>query len=67
MTIEEFIFNTPLYHEIDQTKGYRDIISSLVKQDTSIELEGYNPIKKCDTTYYLHKGMGNIQEYSNYI
>lgn len=67
MTIEEFIFDTPLYHEINHSNGYDDIITSLVKQDETIEIEGYNPIKKCDTTYYLHKGMGNLQRYSNSI
>ena len=67
MTIGEFVFNTPLYQKIDQTNGYNHIISSLSKQDKSIEFEGYNPIKKCDTTYYLHKGIGDIQAYSDYF
>lgn len=67
MTIEEFVFDTPLYQVINHNNGYDDFISSLVKQDPSIEIEGYNPIKKCDTTFYLHKGMGNLKKYSNSI
>ena len=67
MTIEEFVFDTPLYQVINHNNGYDDFISSLVEQDPSIEIEGYNPIKKCDTTFYLHKGMGNIRRYSNSI
>ena len=35
------------------------------EQDASITLDGYNPIKKIDTTYYLEKGMGDLLEYSN--
>lgn len=64
MTIEDFIFNTPLYHEINQKNGYDDIIESFVKQNETLEIEGYNPIKKCDTTFYLYKGIGNLQRYS---
>lgn len=66
MTLEEFVFDTPLYHIIDHTKGYNDIITSLIKQDSTIEIEGYNPVKKCETTYYIHKGIANIQRYSDY-
>lgn len=66
MTLEEFVFDTPLYHIIDHTKGYNDIITSLIKQDPTIEIEGYNPVKKCETTYYIHKGIANIQKYSDF-
>ena len=64
MTIEEFVFDTPLYHMIDHTNGYDDIITSLVKRDETIEIEGYNPIKKRETTYYIHKGIANVQRYT---
>ena len=67
MTLEDFIFNTPLYHKIDTNNGYDDIITSLVKHDNGIEIEGYNPLKKCDTTYYIHKGMAEVQQYSTTI
>lgn len=66
MTLEEFVFDTPLYHIIDHTKGYNDIITSLIRQDSTIEIEGYNPVKKCETTYYIHKGIANIQRYSDF-
>lgn len=66
MTIEEFVFNTPLYHIIDQTNGYNDIIKSLIKQNPNIEIEGYNPVKKRETTYFIHKGIANIQQYSDF-
>lgn len=66
MTIEEFVFNTPLYHVVRQGSGFEHLAQLLVKQNKEIEIEGYNPIKKCDTTYYLHKGIGELQQYSNF-
>ena len=66
MTLEEFVFNVPLYQKIKGDNGYGDIITSLIKQDQNTQLEGYNPIKKCDTTYYIYKGIGNLQKYSEY-
>lgn len=65
MTLEEFVFNIPLYHKVDKDNGYNDIITKLVSQNESITIEGYNPVKKTDTTYFLYKGIGNLQEYSN--
>lgn len=65
MTLEEFVFNIPLYQKVDKDSGYNDIITKLVSQNESITIEGYNPVKKIDTTYYLYKGIGNLQEYSN--
>lgn len=65
MTLEEFVFDTPLYQKIDNDNGYGEIVAKLGEQDASITLDGYNPIKKIDTTYYLEKGMGDLLEYSN--
>lgn len=67
MELEEFVFNTPLYQRIGKDNGYSEIVSKLGKQDASITLDGYNPIKKTDTTFYLEKGIGNLLEYSNSI
>lgn len=67
MTLEEFVFNLPLYQRVNEVNGYGDIITSLEKQNVRIELEGYNPIKKCDTTYYIHKGIGDLQQYSDSV
>lgn len=67
MTLEEFVFNVPLYDKIDATNGYNDIIKSLIKQDYNTIINGYNTLKKCETTFYLHKGISNLQQYTNYI
>lgn len=67
MTLEEFVFNIPLYDKIDATNGYNDIIKSLIKQDYNTIINGYNTLKKCETTFYLHKGISNLQQYTSYI
>lgn len=66
MTIEEFVFNIPLYQVVRQESGFEHLAQLFVKQNKEIEIEGYNPIKKCDTTYYLHKGIGEVQKYTTF-
>ena len=59
MTLEEFIFNLPLYHKIDGTNGYNDIIEDLRQESHAVIIEGYNSIRKKDSTFFLKKGLGN--------
>jgi len=60
MTLEEFVFNVPLYHVIDVNTGYNDIIKPLQRKNKSITVEGYNPIHKKDSTFYLERGLGEL-------
>ena len=67
MTLEEFVFNIPLYHKIDVTNGYDDIIQQLNgvnNLSSSVTIDGYNPLNKKDTTYRLIFGLGNLRESS---
>ncbi len=64
MTLEEYVFNTPLYHVIDADNGYNDIIENLEKSDDDIKVEGYNPIHKKESTFYLDRGLGELLECS---
>lgn len=65
MTIQEFVFNTPLYQRINKDNGYEEIVTKLADQNESVTIEGFNPIKKTETTFYLKKGIGNLREYSD--
>lgn len=64
MTLEEFVFNTPLYHVIDADNGYNDIIGDLGQSNDDIKVEGYNPIHKKESTFYLERGLGELLECS---
>lgn len=60
MTLEEFVFNIPLYHKVDAHNGYNDIIEDLKQESQAVIIEGYNPIHKKDSTFFLKKGLGNF-------
>lgn len=62
MTLEEFVFDVPLYQKIDATNGYNDIIEHLKAGSRQTTIDGYNPIRKKDSTFYLVKGLGNLKE-----
>lgn len=68
MTLEEFVFNVPLYYKIDTKNGYDDIIQQLNginPSSSSVIIDGYNPQSKKDTTYRLIFGIGNLREKYN--
>lgn len=65
MTLEEFVFDLPLYQKIDATNGYNDIIKPLTQRNKSTTIEGYNPIYKKDSTFYLERGLGELLQYSD--
>lgn len=59
MTIEEFLFDLPLYHKVPREEC-SDIINFLWRYSSSAqELDGYNPIKQCESTFVLYVGMNN--------
>lgn len=64
MTLEEFVFDIPLYHKIDASNGYNDIIKDLEQSNDVIKVEGYNPIHKKESTFYLERGLGELLECS---
>ena len=64
MTLEEFVFDIPLYHKIDASNGYNDIIKDLGQSDDDIKVEGYNPLHKKESTFYLERGLGELLECS---
>lgn len=66
MTLEEFVFDLPLYQKIDAKNGYDDIIALLEKADESVSVEGYNSFKKKNTTYYILKGICSLREYYDF-
>lgn len=64
MTLEEFVFNIPLYHKVDASNGYNDIIEDLAQSSDDTKVEGYNPVHKKESTFYLERGLGELLECS---
>lgn len=64
MTLEEFVFDLPLYHKVDASNGYNDIIKDLSQSNDDIKVEGYNPLHKKDSTFHLERGLGELLECS---
>lgn len=58
MTIQEFLFDFPLYQEVAKDEGCLEIIDFITK-DSFYEhnVDGYNPIEKCDSTFLLYCGI----------
>ena len=59
MTLEEFVFNVPLYQKIDTSNGYNDIIEQLKGNKSKACVDGYSPNSKKDTTFRLILGLGD--------
>ena len=59
MTLEQFVFDIPLYHKIDASSGYNDIIEQLKGNKSKTCVDGYNPNSKKDTTFRLILGLGD--------
>ena len=62
MTLEEFVFNIPLYHIVNVDYGYTDIVNLLKsgEEDSSIHIDGYNPIRRKESTFTLARGLGDV-------
>lgn len=57
MTIEEFLFDLPLYHKVPREEC-SDIINFLWGYCSGEqEVDGYNPIEQCESTFVLYVGM----------
>lgn len=63
MTLEEFVFNVPLYHEITLNNGYNDIIEQLKERSQRTAIDGYNSIQRKESTFYLAKGLGDYRAF----
>ena len=59
MTIEVFLFDLPLYHKVP-IEECSDIINFLWRNlSIGQEVDVYNPIEECDSTFVLYVGMYN--------
>ncbi|MBR4467813.1 MAG: hypothetical protein IKS53_00105 [Bacteroidales bacterium] len=65
MTLEEFVFDLPLYQKIDEKNGYTDLIDKITSWNTKTSVDGYNPEKRCDSTFLIIQGIGDLREKSN--
>ena len=64
MTIEEFLFNLPTYHKVKK-EDCKDIIDFLSKGVyNKYEVDGYNPIMQCDSTFILYSSINTTVENS---
>ena len=52
MTVKEFLFDLPLYHSVSKN-DCEDVIN-FVKACNNKEVDGYNPIEKCESTFTLY-------------
>lgn len=57
MTIEDFLFNLPTYHKVknEECKDIIDFLSNGVYHN--YEIDGYNPIMQCDSTFILYSSI----------
>lgn len=64
MTIEEFLFNLPTYHKVKK-EDCKDIIDFLSKGVyNKYEIDGYNPIMQCDSTFILYSSINTTVQNS---
>ncbi|MDE6340656.1 MAG: hypothetical protein K2K97_12890, partial [Muribaculaceae bacterium] len=52
MTVKEFLFDLPLYQNVSKD-DCEDVIN-FIKDRGKDEVDGYNPIEKCDSTFKLY-------------
>lgn len=60
MTLEDFVFNLPLYTKVGIADGYNDIVNRIGDSNEEISVEGYNANRKKDSTFSLSKGLGDV-------
>lgn len=66
MTIKEFLFDLPLYQRVPE-KDCVDIVNFLLNQNTDEVIDGYNPIKQCDSTFTLLCGINQTMSFDGYF
>ena len=63
ISLSEFLFDYPLYTKVygeDAVKIFSELKGSSFNK---LDIEGYNPVEKCDTTYSLYYGLGCYHDY----
>ena len=53
MTLDKFFFNTPIYTPINLSDN-EEMFKEICKIGYSSEFEGYNPLKKVESTFFVH-------------
>lgn len=56
MTVKEFLFDLPLYQTVRRT-DCEDVINFITEDGWMQEVDGYNPIEQCDSTFSLFRGI----------
>lgn len=60
MDIQEFLFDLPLYQKVYEEEGCDEIIDFLYKSfQKEKDVDGYNSIKKCNSTFSLYSGINS--------
>lgn len=64
MTIQEFLFDLPTYHKVkdEECKDIIDFLSNGVYHN--YEIDGYNPIMQCDSTFILYSSINTTVQNS---
>lgn len=63
ISLSEFLFDYPLYTKVygeDAVKFFSELKGGSFDK---VDIEGYNPVEKCDTTYSLYYGLGCYHSY----
>ena len=63
ISLSEFLFDYPLYTKVygeDAVKIFSELKGGSFDE---VDIEGYNPVEKCDTTYSLYYGLGCYHSY----
>lgn len=63
ISLSEFLFDYPLYTKVygeDAVKIFSELKGGSFDK---VDIEGYNPVEKCDTTYSLYYGLGCYHNY----
>ena len=58
MTVQEFLFDLPLYQEVSEDEGSLQIVEFLTKDGyKNNEVDGYNCVNGCESTFSLYSGI----------
>lgn len=61
MTLEDFVFDTPLYQKVSVENGYANLIEILKSgEEKNIHVDGYNHIRHKESTFLLTQGLGDV-------
>lgn len=58
MTVQEFLFDLPLYQEVSEDEGSLQIVEFLTRDlHQNNEVDGYNCVNGCESTFTLYSGI----------